>query len=70
MFTASGSELIRLVDSSMIVVGHPIRIVWSGYKDIGADPDTGNERKMKQFEFYVAEENSIDLVEEEQKGDH
>src|SRR3972149_1075097 len=48
-FTLSGTMLIQLIDASMIDMGHPIRVVWGGQKQLDGD------KKMKIFEVFVAE---------------
>ena len=52
-YTLSGTHLIQLVDASMIVLGHPIRIVWRGLVETTAG------HQMKTFEVMVAEGEAV-----------
>ena len=47
--TASGSALIRALDAGMVEVGHLIRIVYGGRKELDGD------RSMKLFEVFAGE---------------
>lgn len=48
-YMISGTKLIQLMDSGMLVRGDAVRIKFLGRKDIGED------REMKEFELYVGE---------------
>jgi hypothetical protein len=48
-YMLTGTQLIQLMDASMIVAGHPIRIVWQGLKETSAG------HQMKMFDVLVAE---------------
>lgn len=52
-FTASGTHLIQAVDAGMVPIGHPVRIVWQGYKETAAG------HQMKVFEVMVAEGEAL-----------
>lgn len=59
-YMVSGTKLIQLMDSGMLVRGDAVRIKFLGNKDIG------EERTMKDFELYVGElEAADDLPEPE-----
>lgn len=53
-YVVSGTSLIQLIDSSMIAVGHPVRIVWLGLKKLD------EARTMKLFDLHVAEGDPLD----------
>jgi len=46
-FMISGTQLLQLVDSAMLEVGAPVRVVWGGYLVLG------EERKMKTFDLFI-----------------
>lgn len=45
----SGTEILQLVDTALVVKGHPIRIVWQGLDAIS------EERAKKRFDLLIAE---------------
>lgn len=53
-YIVSGTKLIQLMDSGMLVRGDAVRIKFLGNKDIG------EERTMKDFELYVGELEAAD----------
>ena len=53
-YSVSGVAAIDAVDSSGIQQGHPVRIIWQGWKHI---PKT--DRNMKQYEVFVAEDDAV-----------
>lgn len=57
-YMISGTKLIQLMDSGMLVRGDAVRIKFLGNKDIG------EERTMKDFELYVGELEREDDVPE------
>jgi hypothetical protein len=48
-YMVTGTRVIQLVDASLAPIGHPIRIVWQGYKE------TGQGHNMKMFDVLVAD---------------
>ena len=52
-YMLTGTQLIQLMDASMIQIGHPIRVIWKGTKV------TANGYKMKMFEVMVADGEAI-----------
>jgi hypothetical protein len=58
-YMVSGTKLMQLVDSAMIEIGHPIRIVWEGHLPLGKS-ESGEEKRMKLFRVLVAEGDPID----------
>lgn len=48
-FTVSGTRIVQLFDSALIGIGHAVRVQFLGMKDIG------DNRKMKDFNVYIAE---------------
>lgn len=48
-YTVTGTQVIQLLDAAMIQRGHPIRIIWKGWKQLQGD------KEKKQFELLVAE---------------
>lgn len=47
--TISGVRIIQLIDSSLVCIGHAIRVQYLGMREISDD------RKMKEFNVYIAE---------------
>lgn len=47
---ASGVRIVQLVDASGVEPGWPVRLVWRGLQ-----PFPGTDKRMKLFEFFVAE---------------
>jgi len=52
-YMVSGTRVVQLMDASLAPVGHPVRIVWKGYKE------TGRGHQMKLFEVLVAEGQAV-----------
>lgn len=52
-YMVTGTHLIQLMDASMAVVGHPIRIVWQGMKETAAG------HNMKTYDVLVAEGETV-----------
>ena len=52
-YTLSGAAICNLVDASAVPMGHPVRIVWQGHKDLG------DGRTLKMYELFVADEQTI-----------
>jgi len=48
-YTLSGTQLIQLLDASMVVIGHPIRVVWCGLRETPAG------HMMKTYEVLIAD---------------
>lgn len=55
MFTASGSELIRLIDSALLTRGHPVRILFKGLEQ----SKTNAARTVRHFELLISAGNPI-----------
>ncbi len=49
----SGVMAVQAADSAMLVVGHPVRFVFKGLKDLGEG------KTLKQVEMFVADVSSI-----------
>jgi len=52
-YMVSGTRVIQLMDASLAPVGHPVRIIWQGYKE------TGQGYQMKLFDVMVAEGEAL-----------
>tara|TARA_Y100000310_G_scaffold194428_2_gene194409 strand:+ start:4933 stop:5349 length:417 start_codon:yes stop_codon:yes gene_type:complete len=52
-FTLSGVKVVQLMDAAMAAIGHPVRVVWKGYKETGAG------HQMKNYDVLVAEGEAI-----------
>lgn len=49
----TGIDMVQKIDAAVIPIGHPIRVVWTGNKELG------NGHTMKTFEVMVAEGEAI-----------
>lgn len=49
VFTVSGVKIVELINASMVSVGHPIHVVFTGYET------TSRGYQCKQFELRVAQ---------------
>lgn len=47
MRMVTGTQLIQLVDASLVAYGQPIRIVFNGYIQLG------DKKKMKSFDLFI-----------------
>lgn len=52
-WTVTGVDVIQKIDAAVIPIGHPIRVVWTGTKELG------NGHTMKTFEVMVAEGEAL-----------
>lgn len=52
-FTISGVRAVQLADTSMMMVGSPMRIVFKGMVSLG------NDHSMKEFELFIPEGEAV-----------